>query len=419
MMAYLIGKGKSLDRLDASWFDDESPIWAINQSSTVIAEMFPNREIHCIQNDNWINYTPPQEVIWHCTPSVDAHGRSVQRYIPETLTGKWGSPTCVNALHLMRAAGITEIIMVGFDSFFDRSRDYAACLNVESDKVAPFEAYNTIMRRYADASGIKLTWMDADGILHDDDHAYKKAIIAVAIGDKYERQTDRMLASFLSFNAGWEVVKYYGENLDALLPESIRSWSAFNRCEIGRWYGMKKALEGYDTALYADGDIRWYGEYKEDPSHTMVLTPHYTSNHARNDAKHWIMKDGAANIGIMEINRSVENDGIFDLVIGEVLHRPSSFMHGDQLWLQCLVSCLPACGYDVVYSIHAGLNVASWNLRYKDRSVFSENGEYKVKSANGEIFPLVAFHFSSKSIVTLPRYGKAVNELLKGYQDEK
>ena len=105
--------------------------------------------------------------------------------------------------------------MVGFDSFFDRSRDYAACLNVESDKVAPFEAYNTIMRRYADASGIKLTWMDADGILHDDDHAYKKAIIAVAIGDKYERQTDRMLASFLSFNAGWEVVKYYGENLDA------------------------------------------------------------------------------------------------------------------------------------------------------------------------------------------------------------
>jgi hypothetical protein len=244
-----------------------------------------------------------------------------------------------------------------------------------------------------------------------------KALIAVAHGDRYARQTDRMVDSFIAHNPGWDVLRYYGGDLEALLPDACRGWTPFNKCEIGRWLAMGRALETHKTALYCDGDVRWYGKYQTG-SHAMSLTPHYVTAAARRNAKHWIWKDGAANIGIVEMKRHGQTDGILDFVVGEVLHRPAAYMHGEQLWLQNIVSAVPECGFDCVFSRHAGLNVARWNLRKGDRVLERDGGKIKVSTPEGERFPLVAFHFSSKSLGSLDLCGDIASDLKRRYLEE-
>lgn len=419
--AYLCGKGKSLDNATREWFGTDEPIWCINQSATVIHDLLPDREIHCVMNDGWLDYVPPPDVTWHCGMGVSTGShKNVVRYSPELYTGKWGSPTCVCALELLMGFGYDDITMVGFDSHFDGSRDYAKSLNVKSDEIAPYHFYDTIMRRWAKERKVTLHWMDGEGVVHDDDGKFSYCLVAVSIGEKYVRQTEGMIKSFLTHNPNWSVERYYDDDLERILPEQCRIWSSFNKCEIGRWIAMQKCLEHYDTVLYCDGDIRWYGGYPSDYfRHTAMLTPHYVTSFAKCNKKHWILKDGAANIGIIEINRSVECNGVFDFVINEVLHNPRYFMHGEQLWLQNIVSTLPDCGYDVVYNNHPGINCASWNLRSGDREIYREDGRYWVRTNTGIVFPLVSFHFSSKSLGSLVNYGSAVQRLYEEYVSEQ
>ena len=419
MRAYLVGKGKSLDNAKPEWFGTDEPIWCLNQATDVICKMLPDRDISCVQNDEWICYVPPRNATWYHRNFVQHydHPNSLC-YNVQTLTGQWSNPSCMCALQLLKNAGYDEITMIGFDSHFDGSRTYAKSLNVKSDEIAPFHKYDTMMRRWAFTNNVKLTWIDAEGNPHVDDYKFTKCLVAVAMGAKYTKQTDGMIASFLKHNPDWEVCRFYDEKLQNLLPPDCRTWSPFNKCELSRWTAMQKCLDQYDTVLYADGDIRWYGKYENDMGHGMVLYPHYVTNHARNDAKHWLNKDGVANIGIMEISRHIDNNGIFDFVIGEVLHNPNAFKHKDQLWLQNIVSCIPDCGYDCVYNNHAGINVAAWNLRHRDREVFIQDGQYLVGTNEDMLFPLVAFHFSSKSLDSLDKYGEAVKQLKKEYLNE-
>jgi len=417
--AFLCGKGRSLDNAKPEWFGTDEPIWCLNQATDVICRMLPDRQITCCQNDPWINYVPPSNVAWHHGAGVNANGHPKARYYTvQKLTGQWSNPTCMCALQLLKNAGYDEITMIGFDSHFDGSRTYADVLKVKSDEIAPYHKYDTMMRRWAYNNGVKLTWIDGNGNPSPDDFKFRKCLVAVAMGEKFIRQTEGMIRSFLAHNPDWEVCRFYDMNLVQLLPQQCRTWTPFNKCEIGRWFAMQKCLDKYDTVLYSDGDIRWYGKYEESDRHGMVLYPHYVTNHARSDAKHWLNKDGVANIGIMEMSRHIDNNGIFDFVIGEVLHTPDAFKHKDQLWLQNIVSCIPACGYDCVYNNHGGINVAAWNLRHMDREVFTQDGQYLVGTRDDELFPLVAFHFSSKSLNSLDNYGDAVRQLKKEFLNE-
>jgi len=241
-----------------------------------------------------------------------------------------------------------------------------------------------------------------------------KALVAVSMGAVYNAQTDKMIESFQKHNPDWDVIKFYDNNLKNLLPMQCKSWSPFNMCEIGRWFAMQKALEQYKTIVYSDGDMRWYSKY-ETGDHGMVLYPHYVTAKAKQAAKHFLYKDGIANIGIMEMSQHTDNVGIFDFVIGEVLYKPSNFFHGEQLWLQNIVSAIPDCGYDCVYNNHAGYNVAFWNLRREDREVIRWEGAIKVGTNENKLYDLVSFHFSSKSLHRLDEFGEVVAELKDGY----
>ena len=413
--AYLVGKGKSLDSLKAEWFD-KAPVWCLNQSATVMKNLLPKHEMHCVQNDPWINYVPPEGVTWHCGLEVNTQGRPYKPYCPEELTGNWASPTCMCALELMRREGFDEIHMVGFDSHFDKSRTYANCIGVKADQIAPFEYYDTLMRWYARDNGITLRWIDGNGCIHDGNNYFNRCILGVAKGDRYEMQTDRMIESFLKYNPDWTAQRYYGDRLEKCLPRDCRAWSDFNKCELGRWIAMRDLLDEYDTVLYADGDVRWYNPYVWTGHHELVLTPHTVTLKGSSNMRHQIMKDGRANIGIVEVNRGFHHDMMFDFIIGEVLHKPEYFMHGRQLWLQPLVSSCADVGFDVYWNTYCGMNVASWNMRKGDRELYERDGKWYVR-ANSVAFPLVSFHFSSKSLILLPMLG--AGKLLKEYENEQ
>lgn len=245
-----------------------------------------------------------------------------------------------------------------------------------------------------------------------------KCLIAVSIGEKFIKQTEGMIASFLKYNPDWQVKRYYDDDLINMLPPQCKVWTSFNRCEIGRWLAMQDAIKDYDTILYADGDMRFYGKYKSS-THGMVLYPHYVTKLAKRNAKHWTWKDGVANIGIMEMSKSDDNELIFDFIIGEVLKSPFRYMHGDVLWLQNIISHIPECGTDCIYSDNAGINVACWNLRKGDREIIEKDGKYIVLTNEGKEFPLISFHFSSKSLHTLELYGDAVIKLKNEYLKEQ
>ena len=420
--AFLVAKGKSIDRLSADMFGDDD-IWCLNQSADVVASLGLRNRIVVCQNDEWTGYTPPEGLEWHCGPAVKTDGReNAFRYFPEMLTGHWASPTCVCAMQLMIDEGYDHITMVGFDSYFDGSRDYAVGTGAKSDGIAPFHFYNTMMRRLAFANHIRLTWLDTGLQPHDDGFGFSKCLVAVALGERYERQTDRMVESFLRHNPDWSVERWYGDRLLNALPSQCRSWSPFNKVELGRWIAMKKCLEDYEVVLYADGDIRWYGDYAIGGYglyHDMFLFPHYVTQLSRQNAKHLLHKDGIANIGLIQISRCIDHDRLFDFVINEVLHNPPAFMHGQQLWLQNLVSSIPDCGFDAVYDMDPGQDCASWNLRKGDREIYEQDGRYMVRTCNGLVAKLVSFHFSSKSLGSLVNYGDAVKKLLEDYLNEQ
>lgn len=413
MKAFLVGKGKSLDFAKPEWFGVDEPVWCLNQATSVVCNILKEREIHCVQNDDWIQYTPPTSAVWHCAWRVPVGSHpNVKRYNVETLTGNWSDPTCMCALNLMKNEGFDEITMIGFDSHFDGSLVYADAIGVKSKQTSDFTFYDTMMRRFARDNGMKLTWVDKDGVSHEDDFKFRRCIIGVAMGAKYEKQTDGMIDSFLKHNPDWKAERVYGDRLRNMLPAECRNWTPFDQCEIGRWIAMRELLHVYDTVVYSDGDIHWYGQYETHDQHSMVLYPHYVTRRKRQECKHQLFTDGIANIGIIEMSRSVETEGrfenargIFDFVIGEVLHNPKGFQKHGTLWLQPLVSSIPDCGYDCVYNYDAGYDVAWWNLRKGDRELVEWEGRLCVGTPDDRLVPLVSFHFSSKSLEKLRLFG--------------
>lgn len=238
-------------------------------------------------------------------------------------------------------------------------------------------------------------------------------MFGVAIGEKYEKQARVMTDSFRYYNRDWETKIFTEKELNFLLPRVWHSKDAFFKCEIGRWCVMKQVLlNHYDVALYCDNDMFWYAEYPI-MGKGFSLSPHYISNTGKRDAIRWLIRDGVPNLGMFEAC-GPESLGPVDSVITEVCNNPDAHFHGKLLWLQNLVTYLPYFGYEVNYMTDPGLNVARWNLAHGDRTVTEENGVLTV-TCDGVKSPLRSFHFSSKSVGTLQRFGKTVETLRDEY----
>lgn len=239
----------------------------------------------------------------------------------------------------------------------------------------------------------------------------KKLLFGLAVGQEHVKKCDVMIRSFREHNSGWETKCLSDKEIDYVIPNGFQRQPPAWKCEIGRWCFLKIALENhYDTVLYSDNDIYWYGEYKP-VGHNLVLSPHYISDDAKKDACHWLLKDGVVNLGVIEGNGDSE---VFGKFIDEVCANPIKHVNHNTLWLQNLASSLPHVGYDVVYNMDPSVNVARWNIAHNDRKiVFEDDKPYVV--FNNEKSPLVSFHFSSKSLANLHIFGEEVRRLRDEY----
>lgn len=244
----------------------------------------------------------------------------------------------------------------------------------------------------------------------------KKVLVCCAMGEPYVALTRRMIDSFMRHNClGWDVMEFYDEDLRSLVPLVFQGFTDFDTCEIGRFYAIQKALETYDTALYCDGDIRWYDKYIEHEN-GLVLTPHYVTKQAQKANRNLEFRTGFTNTGLIEMNKTDETADMLDYIFTETQTHMPRIMFNGKLWEQNFVHMIPLCGFDAVYNLDAGINVAYWNLKRGDRKLIKRGDGYIVETVDGVIAPLKCFHFSSSGMKFLDEVG--ARDLRKEYQNE-
>lgn len=251
-------------------------------------------------------------------------------------------------------------------------------------------------------------------------------LLCVAIGERYVKQTEVMAASFIRHNPGWRILRAYG--LDSVLPEQCRKWTAFDRCEIGRWIILRDFCDpskgpAGETMLYSDGDVWWLGEASLCGA-PVGLSPHYVTLKAARRARKSILRDGRANIGIIEVHRCMEAFDVISALVDEVLRCPDHYRQKGKLWLQPIASAMVGCGCGVEYNRDPGMNVATWNIRREDRFIALEGGREGRRWLVGTegdglgYVPLRSLHFSSKSLALWGLFGGPYNELYDEYRNE-
>lgn len=244
----------------------------------------------------------------------------------------------------------------------------------------------------------------------------RKALVAVAIGDKYIRQTEVMIESFLQHNPEWDPVRFYDADVDKIIPDAAKDWNPFSKCEIGRWCALRIALKnGFDHALYSDGDMFWYGSYPDYPKENdaaIVLSPHYLLMSSKRERVHLLIKDGMPNLGLIKARSDAAET--LDIFIWEVMRDPRPWFHGIGIWLQTISGIFAATGgFDVLYDQHPGVNVGNWNLTI-ERQIVKIQGHPHVLLGDLS-YPLVALHFS-KYHKMRGRYGLVMDRLLSDYE---
>ena len=253
-------------------------------------------------------------------------------------------------------------------------------------------------------------------------------LVGCAIGERYEIMGRGMLKSFLKHNEGFDVKLWTGDEINEIIPTQFRRGIPFNKTEIGRWCALRHAIrQGYKHVLYCDNDIRFYAPFEFTKGHSLVMFPHVVTEEAKRYRKHFLVKDGIPNLGMIEVNvtdgdegrEQTQADEICSFVIDEVDHAPQMFTHLQikKLWIQNFATYLPYCGYDAVYNEDFTHNVAHWNLGSGDRSVeriLAGFDQFQVVCGN-EKRAIKTFHFSNAGIRTLEKYGEAVTFMKSEY----
>ena len=264
-----------------------------------------------------------------------------------------------------------------------------------------------------------------------------KVLVSCAIGKTYEAQSSVMMQSFLEHNPGWETRLFTEDILQSIIPAEWQHRDPFNLCEIGRWLAVKRLLaEGYDTVLYVDNDLYFYGDYQI-KGYPLVLYPHYVTWNAAYEARSMLYKDGIPNIGIMEFNQVATTDyeigvldNICDFIYEETFNDFSRNSHEGKGWFQNIFSYLPGIFPGIRYNPDPSHDVAYWNLKHHDRILIEGkygDNDIRVLSDGGE-YLLKSFHFSNhcmKGLEDFPLaqklrdvYIKRVRELAPDYMTD-
>ena len=128
---YIIGKGPSLDNVEASLFEPGNPIICLNESVHQMEKLdIPDDDLFMMQQDTGINCRPTRAMplihfyLKHLYPEV------VKRFIfTDTDFGRARhSLTVLVAIAAARYMGCTSLVLIAFDASINKKTGYAQCI---------------------------------------------------------------------------------------------------------------------------------------------------------------------------------------------------------------------------------------------------------------------------------------------------
>ena len=148
----------------------------------------------------------------------------------------------------------------------------------------------------------------------------------------------------------------------------------------------------YDQVIYLDPDIKVFNMLEFSKSHSIILTPHYTTpvndwNKRPNDLD--LLRFGANNLGFICLNKLDETFKFLDwwknICLDYNYYEPSIGLAVDQKF----IDLVPILFEKSLVLKDLGMNLAFWNIH--ERNVIKKDDNYFVN----ENIPLKFIHFSS------------------------
>lgn len=239
-----------------------------------------------------------------------------------------------------------------------------------------------------------------------------QALVVVAHGDVFVKDTEVMVNTFRIHHPTWQVLRFYNKDLDAILPKECLTWDPFSKCEIGRFCALQRALStGYDHALYCDGDFMWCGQHVSSVSAPFVFTPHQILPEYRWADRERRFSDGVINIGLIEARRGCEEQ--LAIMIKRAVSDMKRYWRKGKLCLQFMADMMCVFEKKVELNLHPGANAASWNIGAERRVVGTV--EHPVVIFQGYEWPLGSLHMSGSHRLR-KRISTVMDALLDRYE---
>jgi len=248
-----------------------------------------------------------------------------------------------------------------------------------------------------------------------------KKIVVTTCSANHLAQAKSLGDSLLSFNPGYKLVIglvdklenrvdpgfYYPHDLvevEALhIPEFAEMFHRYTTLELNcalKCFFLRYALEAYqpDILFFLDSDILVFDSFKffeeQLADHSILLTPHITKPYPEDTHRPQekeILKTGIFNGGFLGLRNDENSLALLDWfktrMVDQCYERPKEGLNVDQKWLEFV----PLYFKNVKVILHAGCNVAYWNLH--QREIRKKGDKY---FANDE--PLIFFHYSGYSV---------------------
>ena len=248
-----------------------------------------------------------------------------------------------------------------------------------------------------------------------------KKIVVTTCSANHLAQAKSLGDSLLSFNPDYKLVIglvdklenrvepgfYYPHDLvevEALdIPEFAEMHRRYTTLELNcalKCFFLHYTFESYkpDILFFLDSDILVFDSFKfleqQFAENSILITPHitepYPSDKQRPQEKE-ILKTGIFNGGFLGLRNDENSRALLDWwkprMVDQCYERPKEGLNVDQKWLEFV----PFYFQRVKVILHAGCNVAYWNLH--EREIRKQGSKYFV---NNE--PLIFFHYSGYSV---------------------
>lgn len=142
---YLVGKGPTLDRIQAWWFEAHIPIIAVNDSIVKVESLGLDNPTFCMVQDAFLKgkARPKKATLIVSVRAAHQYADYPRRmlFTRHDLGVRSGSCiTAVAAVRLLRMCGATGVRLVAFDGMFGNT-DYAKCLGTDPRKWGPVQRF--------------------------------------------------------------------------------------------------------------------------------------------------------------------------------------------------------------------------------------------------------------------------------------